>query len=94
MGESEPDGDEEAASTRPARKLTIAVRFSLYLVVVVLLVRVLAPDKPSTNEGDPDGEVVWLIGSTTALLVAVFFVGLMALIVEAALRLARRGSTR
>lgn len=92
MSEFGPDQVEEEASTRPARRLATVVRLGLYLVALVLLVRVFAPEHHTASDGD-DGQAIWLIGSTTALFGAAFSIGLVALIVEVTLRLARRGST-
>lgn len=75
-----------------ARKTAAAVRVCLYLLAFVVLVRVLAPETPS-DDGDPDGPIFWLIESTTALVAAGFAIGLTALIVEATIRLTRRGFT-
>ena len=72
------------------RKAATAVRLCLYLVAFVGLVRVFVPETPS-DDSDPDGPFFWLIESTTVLVSVGFAIGLTALIVEATIRLTRRG---
>jgi hypothetical protein len=70
----------------PWRKLRLAV----YVFLFVRLWQVMTPDRPRYADGDPDGGAVQLFYGATAFLGSLLAVGILALLVEATLRLVRR----
>ncbi len=70
-----------------SRPLWRRLRLGVYVFLFAWLWQALTPDLPRSSDGDPDGAAVHLLDGTVAFFGSVLAVGILALLVEATLRL-------